>query len=364
MNKTIWGLLFFVLLCTVILWLFSNIVIYILVSLVLTTILRPVTDYLDNIEVFGVGIPRILAVLMSFAILVAVFVLLILLFQPLVAAQVEVIRHLNYLEMTENIKAPLLFVEKNILQGLFTGQKEGYLFEQLQQTVNEFIGNIDLGKVLNYAVLFTGRIFVYMIAISFMTFFFLYEKGLIRKRLLSFLPNSYFEVVITSVYKIELLLSSYLLGLLIQVSIFFILISLGLTIFGIKYALTIAVFAATINLIPYLGPAIGFLFTLFVVFSTQQLEQEGASFVYAMLKVIPVFAITIFFDNLFVQPYIFSKSVKAHPLEIFIAIFAGATLAGPPGMIAAIPVYTTFRVLFIELRTGFKEYRIFKVSGE
>ena len=67
-------------------------------------------------------------------------------------------------------------------------------------------------------------------------------------------------------------------------------------------------------------------------------------------------------DNLFLQPLIFSKSVKAHPLEIFIVIFAGATLAGIPGMIAAIPTYTVLRVSFIEMYKGYKDYKIFKLS--
>ena len=50
-------------------------------------------------------------------------------------------------------------------------------------------------------------------------------------------------------------------------------------------------------------------------------------------------------DNFFSQPYIFSNSVKSHPLEIFIVILASGTLIGPVGMIIAIPLYTTFKVI-------------------
>jgi predicted PurR-regulated permease PerM len=65
-------------------------------------------------------------------------------------------------------------------------------------------------------------------------------------------------------------------------------------------------------------------------------------------------------DNIVLQPLIFSKSVKAHPLEIFVIIFAGASLAGVLGMIAAIPVYTIIRVVLIELYQGYKQYKIFQ----
>ncbi len=182
-----------------------------------------------------------------------------------------------------------------------------------------------------------------------------------RRILLSNIPNQYFEVVITTVYKIERLLSNYLLGLLMQVAIMFSAIALGLSILGVKYALTIAIFMAIINLIPYLGPAIGFLFGVFVVVSTDADATNFNHWLFDMLRIAPVFAIAVALDNLLVQPIIFSKSVKAHPLEIFIAIFAGATLAGPLGMLVAIPTYTILRVSYRELTIGYKQYRIFKI---
>jgi predicted PurR-regulated permease PerM len=67
-------------------------------------------------------------------------------------------------------------------------------------------------------------------------------------------------------------------------------------------------------------------------------------------------------DNILIQPLIFSKSVKAHPLEIFVVIFVGAKIGGVLGMIFSIPVYTIFRVSFIEFFKGFKSYRIFKIK--
>ena len=68
-------------------------------------------------------------------------------------------------------------------------------------------------------------------------------------------------------------------------------------------------------------------------------------------------------DNVLLQPLIFSKSVKAHPLEIFVIIFAGAKIAGIPGMIFAIPVYTIFRVSILEFFNGYKSYKIFKIKA-
>jgi predicted PurR-regulated permease PerM len=62
-------------------------------------------------------------------------------------------------------------------------------------------------------------------------------------------------------------------------------------------------------------------------------------------------------DNFFSQPYIFSKSVKSHPLEIFLIIILAGLLAGPLGMLLAVPLYTVLKVILSEF---FSENRIVK----
>jgi predicted PurR-regulated permease PerM len=62
-------------------------------------------------------------------------------------------------------------------------------------------------------------------------------------------------------------------------------------------------------------------------------------------------------DNFFSQPYIFSKSVKSHPLEIFLIIILAGLLAGPIGMLLAVPMYTVLKVILSEF---FSENRIVK----
>ena len=62
-------------------------------------------------------------------------------------------------------------------------------------------------------------------------------------------------------------------------------------------------------------------------------------------------------DNFLLQPNIFSKSVKAHPLEIFIVVLMGAKIGGVAGMVLAIPAYTVLRVL---LKVFFSEFEVVK----
>jgi predicted PurR-regulated permease PerM len=80
-----------------------------------------------------------------------------------------------------------------------------------------------------------------------------------------------------------------------------------------------------------------------------------------LLKIVSVFGVVQLTDNIIIQPLIFSKSVKAHPLEIFLIVFVGASLTGGPvGMILAIPAYTLVKVSFSEFYNGYKKYQVFK----
>lgn len=361
-NRTLKNLIFLFFLITIALWFFSRFVIYLLISIIISTILRPFTNYLDNLGIFGFNIPRILAVLISFVALTAIPVIFVLLFVPLIIEQISVLQGLNYQEIIDNLREPISLLENYIILNFQPDKKSGFLFQMLRESSNSWVADLQIADLLNYLLQFTGSVVIYLVSVGFMTFILLYEKGLIRRILLSNIHNAYFEVVITTIYKIERLLSNYLLGLLIQVAIMFSVISLGLSIMGVKYALTIAVFMAIINLIPYLGPAIGFLFAIFVVVSTHANGADLNLILFHILSITPVFIGAIALDNLVIQPIIFSKSVKAHPLEIFMAIFAGATLAGPLGMLIAIPSYTVLRVSYRELSSGYRQYKIFTIN--
>lgn len=351
-----------------IVWFFSELVLYVIISAVIATIIRPITDYVDNFEIFRIKIPRILAVIISFLILATVPLMFILLFVPLIVDQIHVLQSIDYEVLSAEIRDDITLVENYIIDHFRAEDiHPGFIRENLE---NQFLGanSKDTGsrirEFFGYMLGFAGKIFVYFLSVSFITFFLLYEKGIIRRSMLAMVPNAYFEVVVTTFYKIEKLLSNYLIGLLLQVGILFTIMALGLAVLEIRYALTIAVFAALINLIPYLGPALGYIFGIIVVISTPSAAVALSDYIFLMIKVTSVFAVAQIIDNALLQPIIFSKSVKAHPLEIFISIFAGAAIAGALGMITAIPVYTILKVSWLELNVGYRQYYIFRTHKE
>ncbi|MFY0601881.1 MAG: AI-2E family transporter [Cyclobacteriaceae bacterium] len=347
-------------LLSVAVWYFSSIFFYVTLSMVITTVLRPMTNRISKLEFFNRAVPRPIAILISFSASIGLIVAFITLFIPLISHQIEIISTLDFDTLFVNVFNPVTSIEDFLIRNGLTTEKSGFLIEGIHDAVFSFFKGIHFTEVINGFISVAGNIFVGLIAVTFITFFLLYEDGIVRRQFISLIPNRYFEVFITALYKIETLLSNYLLGLLFQMVSIFTIASIGLTIVGVDYAVTIAIFAAVANLIPYLGPILGGVFGVLVALSTTGDLTFSNVTILLFIKVFSVFAVVQVADNVLLQPLIFSKSVKAHPLEIFVIIFVGATIAGIPGMIAAIPVYTIVKVSASEIYSGFNKYKVFK----
>ena len=343
-------------------WYFSNITIYLIISLILAALLRPLTNKINDFHLVGQHIPRWMAILVSYSAIVSLIFLLSLVFFPLVNQQILILSELDLDGIYFQIQKPIEKLERFLVRYQLLENKEGFLLDEIKLSILALIKKFDIGGFISGFISLTSSILIGTLAIAFITFFLLLENGLLRRNLLNLIPNAYFELSVATFTKVEKLLSNYLFGLLIQVLAIFSLAGFGLSLVGVEYALTIALFAAIANLIPYAGPIFGTLFGIVVGISTGNFSSD-AEYTYFLLKIISVFAFVQITDNVALQPVIFSKSVKAHPLEIFVIIFAGAKIAGIVGMIFAIPVYTIFRVTIMEFYKGYKSYRIFKIKA-
>jgi predicted PurR-regulated permease PerM len=135
-----------------------------------------------------------------------------------------------------------------------------------------------------------------------------------------------------------------------------ILITIGMTIAGIDFqqALVMGLILGILNVIPYVGPWVG-LFIAIIMGVASHMNQDFATVVMPLVTyMIIVEAITHLIDNIVFQPIIFSNSVRAHPLEIFVVVLASGFAAGIPGMILGIPGYTVLRVFAREFFYNFK----------
>lgn len=218
--------------------------------------------------------------------------------------------------------------------------------EQLLKKLFQYISPAQLvTQTVLYIINLFGNFLVLLSSVTFIAFFFLKDEELFGRGLKAPVPNKYLAQMDTALSQIRQLLTRYFGGVLLQVSLISLYVAVLLGFLGVPNAILIAFFAALINVIPYIGPIIGMLFALLVTISSN-LEADFYVITLPMLiKVILVFVSMQTLDAFILQPIIFSSSVMAHPLEIFIVVIIGAKLGGIVGMVIAIPLYTILRVM-------------------
>jgi predicted PurR-regulated permease PerM len=151
--------------------------------------------------------------------------------------------------------------------------------------------------------------------------------------------------------------SGYLRGQLTDAFVMMILISLTLSITGVKFALVIGIFAGIGNLIPYFGPIIAYFSTALVCIINGEMQKLIISIV--------LLIIIQFIDGNFIGPKLLSRSIKIHPLIIIVSLIFGSAIGGLLGMLLAVPVGAYLKLVFvrfIENRTN-KKLEMEKAAG-
>lgn len=225
-----------------------------------------------------------------------------------------------------------------------TAEKAGF-FEILKENMSTYLNPQKIQQMFGESISAFGNIMVGVFSIFFIGFFFLREQGLFDNILTSMVPTGYEQQTKQALDETSKLLIRYFVGILIQVTIITLIVSLSLTILGVKNALLIGFFAGIMNVIPYVGPIIAAGVGVMITLSSNMELSFYNEMVPLLTKVLIVFLVTRLIDDVILQPNIFSKSVKAHPLEIFIIVLVGAKIGGILGMVLAIPFYTAFRVI-------------------
>ena len=211
--------------------------------------------------------------------------------------------------------------------------------------IPELLNMKDVSSLLNGFIGVISNIGIGLFSVLFIAFFFIKDGTAISNSFLSLVSPRRLPKVRKTLEDIKTLLSRYFVGLFLQLSIIFILLTIVLLIFGVKDALVIAFLCALLNLIPYVGPIIGAVVISVLTISNFMDADLQSVILPKTLYVFLGFLFTQFIDNVFSQPIIFSNSMKSSPLEIFIVTMVIGTLFGIAGMVVAIPAYTVLKVI-------------------
>ncbi len=339
-------------------WFFSNIVSYILLSLILSFMGRPLMKVFDRIRFRKMKVPKSLAAFITLLTLWLVFIGCFRFLVPLLVKEFETFSSIDFGKIMNSLKDPLsrffTFFSRKPVEITDTT-----FIDIISDQLNSKLSFSDLPNMVSFMANTLIDLFIGFFAVSFITFFFLREEKMFRDAVLLLVPTEMEAKVKKILSTISLLLQRYFLGIALEMLVVGTLYAVGLTIVGIgfNHAVIISLFAALFNIIPYVGPWMGAMLGMLAGMALN----VDLDFMQHTLPLIGwmglVFLIVKTLDDILFQPLIYSSSVKAHPLEIFLIILAAGSIAGIKGMILAIPVYTILRVIAKEFFDNLKFVR-------
>jgi predicted PurR-regulated permease PerM len=335
-----------ILLAGLAIWFFSNIVIFILISFVISMIGEPLVNLLQKIHFRKWHFPRALS---SFVVLILFWFLVLLFFYtfiPLLANEFRYFANIDINSLLNDLGKPIAKIENFLNE--FGLAEEGFSLQAwATNTFRSAMGFVRLSEMLSNFAGLISNIFITVLSVSFITYYFMKESHLFEDGVVMFFPEDKEPNVRHAISSISGLLKRYFIGVLLQSTCVMILIALGLSIVGLKFshAVTIALIAAVLNVIPYVGPFIGSLMAVAIGTAVSMPMNVATELVPLIIYILIVMETTKVIDNIIFQPQIFSRSVRAHPLEIFLVILIAATIGGVMGMLIAIPAYTVLRVI-------------------
>ncbi len=328
------------------LWYFAGIVVYLIVGGILAYLLRPPVDYMQ-----GLGMGRVPAILVAFAAFLGVIVVIVTSVVPFITRQVQDLSQL----ITVDTAAYVASLIEARVQGVIP-MEQGVLEENVRQVAQslmrgDLVEGQQVAETLGSVVSVFTNIVYAVVIVPFVTFFLLKDELRIRRSLLRLVPNRHFEVTLSILAKVEGSIGRYFRALLVQGTTIAVIASTLLWIVGLRGAIAIGIFTGLANTIPYFGPFLGFLAGTLV-----GIAQMGD--VSLVPGVALAMALTQLADNVLLQPLIFSRAAQTHPLVILFVVLAGAQLGGILGMLVAIPLTTTLRVIVEQLLWSLRNYRI------
>ena len=333
-------------------WYFSSVVIYILVSAVLAIMGRPLVNWIVQRRIGRFAVPRWAAASLTIVIILAVFLSIMSLFIPLISNKINEFAHLDFPTVLASVEEPISHAQAYLQRMFALPETHFSLTDTIVDTLSQFINYNTINNTFTSIIGTALSALIAIFSIAFITFFFLKEDGLFYAMVKAMFPERLQQNVTRALDSITYLLSRYFAGILTESLILMVIISIAMILFGMKTdnALLIGFVMGILNVIPYAGPLMGGILSAFIGIVTPIPDMSA-------IQTVAIICCTLFcikgFDDFVLQPTIYSERVKAHPLEIFLVILIAGYMAGILGMLLAIPSYTVLRVLAKEFFSEF-----------
>ncbi|HET7658484.1 MAG TPA: AI-2E family transporter [Bacillales bacterium] len=286
---------------------------------------RPLVEFLEKARM-----PRKLAILLIFLIIIGILVLIVNLLAPVVQEQFNRLID-NIPAMRNTIENGIEFYKQN------QSQIPTFVVNAVSDAVNQLQGTFtsagsSIGSLL-------GGLFDFLfslVVIPFILFYLLDDRNKFSKSVMRFFPRSQQKEIGSVLKDMDSALGNYIQGQLIVSTCVGVLLLIGYLIIGLNYALLLALFGMVTTVIPFLGAIIAVIPAIIAAFI-----QDPIMALYVVIVMLGAHQI----ESNLISPQVMGRALKAHPLTIILLILVGGNLAGILGMILIIPTYAVLKVI-------------------
>lgn len=324
-------------------WYFSHITIYIILALILALLSAPLKNLLSKIRIGKFHLNNTITTVLALAGVIVVLSVIMYLIVPPVVNQINAIANIDEQQLTSALDQPLQ--NADALLKHYNVINEGETLKDIMvNTTLKYVGKINVSTLFGGVLQGLASLFLGVFSIFFISFFVLLDFSKVQNTLVRMVPDRYQHEINNTILNSKRLLSNYFVGLFIEIVLMGLMEFIILSLLGIENALLISVISAIMIIIPYIGSIISFVIGCSIAVTSAYIASYDVEIISILWKVALTSISCRLIDNFFLQPFIASKSVRAHPLEIFLIVLISGYIAGVPGMMLGIPAYTFVRV--------------------
>lgn len=333
-------------------WYFRSVLAYILIAVVVSLVAKPLMGLLQKIRIKGRKAPDWILAALSLILVLGILLSIVATLIPIVGNIVKDISLANIENSVRSLSVPLSEFNE-FLRSIVPSLGEDFKIEvTVIQEVQKLFNPAIFSSVIGSAASFLTSFGIGLFSVVFIGFFFIKDDGLFTEIVCALVPDKHEATTEKAISDIGHLLSRYFIGVMLEVTGVALINFIGLAFIaklGFSAALGIAFMTGIFNIIPYVGPllggALGTVLGLILKYSSASPIGLDVNFWVFTAILIAIFCFTQLVDNFLYQPLIYSTSIKAKPLEIFIVLLIVGHIGGPLAMIVAIPCYTVVRVI-------------------
>lgn len=249
---------------------------------------------------------------------------------------------------SENFQNVIPKIEQNVIQQFYhtrefiklkTGYEIGdaYVYQALEE-----LQNWSSGFVVRIPT-YLANLMEWIFLVPFFTFFIIRDSDSFKNTLLSFTPNMIFERFYYVLHVFNQQLGDYFFAKFVEAVIVGGIITTGLFLLDIKYAVILGFIAGLTNIVPYVGPFIGIVPA--VVLGMLEYGMTSKT----MGAILILYAVANIVDIFFVFPFLVSKIVNLHPMIVAVSVIVGSHYMGITGMVISIPVVAAIKLIIREI---------------